>query len=148
MFESDCYWLFDNKDRRYVAYCDLSSEPGSAWTLVMSWDRTNKNLPQFQRKTFLEDAPINHNTPNWNSFRQTLERMKNIRSRSSPLVGSGLLDLDYTLWIQDSRYLVSGTWNLGLQLLVGSRFLDLYSRFQCPGFLIIHRAFRIPGTGV
>ena len=64
------------------------------------------------------------------------------------LVGSGLLDLDYTLWIQDSRYLVSGTWNLGLQLLVGSRFLDLYSRFQCPGFLIIHRAFRIPGTGV
>ena len=83
VFESDCYWLFDNKDRRYVAYCDLSSEPGSAWTLVMSWDRTNKNLPQFQRKTFLEDAPINHNTPNWNFFRQTLERMKNIRSRSS-----------------------------------------------------------------
>ena len=83
MLESDFYWLFDNKDRRYVAYCDLSSEPGSAWTLVMSWNRANKDLPQFQRKSFLDDAPINHNTPNWYSYRQTLERMKNIRSRSS-----------------------------------------------------------------
>ena len=83
MLESDFYWLFDNKDRRYVAYCDLSSEPGSAWTLVMSFNRANKDLPQFQRKSFLDDTPINHNTPNWYSYHQTLERMKNIRSRSS-----------------------------------------------------------------
>ena len=64
-----------------MAYCDLASEPGAAWTLVISWSRTLKNLPQFQSKSFMQDAPVNENTPNWYSYRQTLARMKNIRSR-------------------------------------------------------------------
>ena len=81
--ENGYYWLFDDQDQRYMAYCDLSSEPSSAWTLVMSWNRGSKSLPQFRSKTFLQDAPINHNTPNWDSFRQTLARMKSVRSRST-----------------------------------------------------------------
>ena len=63
---------------------------GLLWPLIwarFSLDASHvleqKDLPQFQRKSFLDDAPINHNTPNWYSYRQTLERMKNIRSRSS-----------------------------------------------------------------
>jgi len=83
MFENDFYWLFDDHDQRYVAYCDLSSEPGAAWTLVMSWNRASKNLPHFRYKTFLQDAPINHKTPNWNVYRQNLARMKSVRSRST-----------------------------------------------------------------
>ena len=82
VFESDFYWLFDSQDKRYVAYCDLSSEPGAAWTLVMSWNRASNALPYFRSKTFLQDAPINHKTPNWNSYRQTLARMKTLRSQS------------------------------------------------------------------
>jgi len=30
VFESDFYWLFDSHDKRYVAYCDFSSEQGAA----------------------------------------------------------------------------------------------------------------------
>ncbi len=31
----------------------------------------------------MQDAPINHNTPNWYIYRQTLARMKSLRSRST-----------------------------------------------------------------
>ncbi len=31
----------------------------------------------------MQDAPINHNTPNWNIYRQTLARMKSLRSQST-----------------------------------------------------------------
>jgi len=82
-FENGFYWLFDASDQRYVAYCDLASEPGAAWTLAMSWDITSKDIPQFKCKAFRQDAPINYNTPNWYSYRQTLARMKSIRSRST-----------------------------------------------------------------
>ncbi|KAL9953397.1 hypothetical protein ACROYT_G040809 [Oculina patagonica] len=30
------YKLYDNAGNSYPAYCDLKSEPGTAWTLVMS----------------------------------------------------------------------------------------------------------------
>ena len=66
-----------------MAYCDLSSEPGAAWTLVMSWSLANKDLPQIKSKAFTQDAPVNHNTPNWYSYRQTLARMRSVRSRST-----------------------------------------------------------------
>ena len=49
----------------------------------MSWNRASKNVPQIQIKTFLQDAPINQNTPNWSLYRQTLARMKSLRSRST-----------------------------------------------------------------
>ena len=83
MLENGFYLLFDDRGQRYLAYCDLASEPGAAWTLVMSWSRTLKNLPQFQSKSFMQDAPVNENTPNWSAYRQTLARMKNIRGRST-----------------------------------------------------------------
>ena len=83
MLENGFYLLFDDQGQRYLAYCDLASEPGAAWTLVISWTRSLKNLPQFRSKSFVQDAPVNENTPNWYSYRQTLARMKNIRSRST-----------------------------------------------------------------
>ena len=75
--------LFDDQGQRYLAYCDLASEPGAAWTLVISWTRSLKNLRQFQSKSFMQDAPVNEDTPNWYSYRKTLARMKNVRSRST-----------------------------------------------------------------
>ena len=40
VLENGFYLLFDDQGQRYLAYCDLASEPGAAWTLVMSWSRT------------------------------------------------------------------------------------------------------------
>lgn len=80
--KSGFYLLWD-KGKRYLAYCDFASEPGSAWTLVMSWSLRHKHLPHFRSKAFMQDAPLNHKTPNWEMYRQTLARMKSIRSRST-----------------------------------------------------------------
>ena len=82
--ENGFYVLLDFLDNTYyVAYCDLSSEPGAAWTLVTSWSLMYKDLPQFKSKAFTQDAPINNNTPNWNIYRQTLARMKTLRREST-----------------------------------------------------------------
>ena len=67
-----------------MIYCDLSSELGSAWTLVMSWQTAKfRDLLNFRTKVFAEDAPINAGSPNWFVYRETLARMKSIRSQST-----------------------------------------------------------------
>ncbi len=37
--ENGYYTLYDKQNQRYTAYCDFTSEPGSAWTLVVSFSR-------------------------------------------------------------------------------------------------------------
>lgn len=82
--ENDFYWLYDDQDKLYVAYCDLSYEPGSAWTLVASWATAKfRELPHFKTKPFPVNSPLNENTPNWNAFRQTRDRMYSVRKRST-----------------------------------------------------------------
>ena len=75
--------FYDDNDQLYTAFCDLSSEPGSAWTLVMSWLRNYKDLSYFKNRAFNEDAPINEKTPNLQIYRQTFARMNSIRDRST-----------------------------------------------------------------
>ena len=78
------YVLSDDQGLPYEVYCDLSYEPGSAWTLVMSWSTAKyRDLPYFQTKLFPEDAPINEGSPNWYIYRQTLARMNTVGSRST-----------------------------------------------------------------
>lgn len=84
ILENDFYQLYDDDDQIYVAFCDLSKEPGSAWTLVMSWESAKyRELPYFKTTAFSDDAPINENTPNWYIYRQTLARMNSIRKHST-----------------------------------------------------------------
>lgn len=82
--ENDFYKLYDDQDQLYVAFCDLSYEPGTAWTLVMSW-MTKKylELPNFKSNAFSEDAPINEYAPNFDIYRQTWFRMNGLRKRST-----------------------------------------------------------------
>ena len=80
------YNLYDNHDQVYWGFCDLSSEPGSAWTLVISWVTAKyKDLPNFKNRAFNEDAPINDGNPNLENYRQTLARMNIIRGYSTHL---------------------------------------------------------------
>ena len=65
ILKSGFYLLYDDDDQLYTALCDLSTEPGSAWTLVMSWESEKyKDLPYFKNRAFFEDAPINEENPN------------------------------------------------------------------------------------
>ena len=77
------YKLFDSSGNSYPAYCDLQSEPGSAWTLVMSWSNSNRKLTPFFLTQFKFNAPVNENAQNWNLYRLSLARMKSLQSHSS-----------------------------------------------------------------
>ena len=78
------YLLYDDNDQLYTAFCDLSIEPGSAWTLVVSWVTAKyKELPYFKNKAFTEDAPINEDNPNFQIYRQAFDRMISIQTQST-----------------------------------------------------------------
>lgn len=83
ILQNGFYALYDYNDQVYVAYCDLSNEPGSAWTLVMSWITKYKELPYFKNRAFYADAPINDDNPNWEIYRQTYSRMYSTRQHST-----------------------------------------------------------------
>ena len=75
--------LYDNSGNSFPAYCDLKSEPGTAWTLVMSWSNENHRLPAFMKSAFKNNAPVNENSQNWNMYRLSLVRMRSLQSHST-----------------------------------------------------------------
>ena len=81
--KSGIYKLFDSSGNSFPAYCDLQSEPGSAWTLVLSVSNLYRKLFVFQRTPFKYNAPVNENAQNWNLYRLSLARMKSLQSHST-----------------------------------------------------------------
>ncbi|KAJ7369660.1 hypothetical protein OS493_037343 [Desmophyllum pertusum] len=77
------YKLFDTAGNSYPAYCDMKSEPGTAWTLVMSWSNSHQMLPSFRSTPFKYNAPVNENSQNWNLYRLSLVRMTSLQSHST-----------------------------------------------------------------
>jgi len=64
-------------------FCDFTSEPDSAWTLVMSWSHANFNTPAFYSKSLAQDAPVNERIPNWDVYRMSSDDMTKLRVKSS-----------------------------------------------------------------
>ncbi len=61
----------------------MTSEAGSAWTLVMSYALKNRHMVQLTRKTMKQDAPVNKHSPNWNLYRMSLSQMTHLKSQST-----------------------------------------------------------------
>ncbi|XP_046843086.1 uncharacterized protein LOC124437112 [Xenia sp. Carnegie-2017] len=72
-----------NANRIITVYCDLTSEPGSAWTLVMSFAFKNRQVEQFKKKGLQQDAPVNENSPNWEIYRMSHYQMNYLKSQST-----------------------------------------------------------------
>ena len=66
-----------------TVYCDFTSEPGAAWTLIESYSLKNNNLDSFKKYPFSTDAPVNDKTPNWSLYRMSFAQMKLLRSQST-----------------------------------------------------------------
>ena len=77
------YRLYDYNGNSYPAYCDFTSEPGTAWTLVMSWSVTNRMLYPFRGLPFKYNAPLNENFLNWNVYRLNLVRTESLKTHST-----------------------------------------------------------------
>ena len=62
----------------------MTSEAGSAWTLVMSYTIKNKNMEQFGNYGQLQNnQPVNEHSPNWNLYRMSLTQMNDLKSLST-----------------------------------------------------------------
>ena len=77
------YKIYDNGGNTFLAYCDLRSEPGIAWTLVMSWSRENRLISAFHNSPFQINAPENETYPSWDRYRLSLERMRSLQAHST-----------------------------------------------------------------
>ena len=73
------YKIYGNDGNSFPAYCDLKSEPGIAWTLVMSWSRENRVISAFKNAALQVNAPENENSPNYDRYRLSLERMRSLQ---------------------------------------------------------------------
>ena len=79
---SGYFYIQDNSCDKFKVYCDFTSEPGWAWTLVMSESLQNVQKPFTQRGLF-KNEPMNPDVPNWEAYRLQLDRMKGLRSEST-----------------------------------------------------------------
>ena len=62
----------------------MTSEAGSAWTLVMSFAFKNRLMQQFGANGQMQnDRPVNENSPDWNLYRMTLTQMNHLKSQST-----------------------------------------------------------------
>ena len=78
------YQIFDQSNDRFInVYCDMESEPGSAWTLVESFALKNKGVDQVQRHAIQTNVPVNEKTPNWNIYRMSLSQMTFLKAQST-----------------------------------------------------------------
>ena len=63
--------------------CDLSSEPGSAWTLVLSYAHKNRHVGKFCSSALSKDRFSNMNDANWEDYRLGRGRMRSISDQST-----------------------------------------------------------------
>ena len=42
------YKIYDAAGNGFTVYCDMETEPGAAWTLIMSWSLKNKLFSNFR----------------------------------------------------------------------------------------------------
>ena len=82
-YKDGIYKIYDNDGNSFPSYCDLKSEPGIAWTLVMSWSKKNRFISAFCSTPFQSNAPENENSPNWDRYRLSLERMRSLQVHST-----------------------------------------------------------------
>ena len=66
-------------------YCDMLSEAGYIWTLVMSYslDNVTNHPSKFQTTPLYVDSPFQEDTPNWSGYRMSKNQMKWIEGRST-----------------------------------------------------------------
>ncbi|XP_065051699.1 uncharacterized protein LOC135681253 [Rhopilema esculentum] len=75
------YAISDETGLIHHVYCDFSSEPNFAWTLVTSFSLENNN--QFKSNPFYNNDPISEHEPNWKKYRLAKSLMQHIASSAT-----------------------------------------------------------------
>ncbi|KAL9953433.1 hypothetical protein ACROYT_G040854 [Oculina patagonica] len=80
---SGYYKIYDAAGNGFTVYCDMETEPGAAWTLVVSWSLENKDFSSFRSAPLSVNDPVNENSPNWSLYRLTVDRMRSLKDEST-----------------------------------------------------------------
>ena len=75
------YYVIEDGVERYTVFCDINSEVGAAYTLIESFSLQNNRLFKFQSLT--QNFPANHNSPRWDFYRLTKDRMARLAKLST-----------------------------------------------------------------
>ena len=67
-------YVINDGDEQYTVFCDINSEAGAAYTLVESI-ALQYNKKGFYQYSFAQNFPVNHNSPRWDYYRLTKDRM-------------------------------------------------------------------------
>ena len=76
------YYVIDDGEERYTVFCDINSEVGAAYTLVESF-ALEYNAKGFHKYSFTQNFPVNENSPRWDYYRLTKDRMTRLAGRST-----------------------------------------------------------------
>eukprot|EP00118_Oscarella_pearsei_P028476 m.2243 g.2243 ORF g.2243 m.2243 type:complete len:281 (+) comp8485_c0_seq1:238-1080(+) len=76
------HYVINDGIESYSVFCDINSEIGAAYTLVESF-ALKYNKKGFQRKSLTQNFPVNHNSPRWDYYRLTKERMARLAGVST-----------------------------------------------------------------
>ena len=82
-YKTNGFYQINHGNSLQTVYCDMESEPGSAWTLVKSFAFKNKALPAFSKRLLQFNYPVLPKTPNWFAYRMSLTRMNTLKLQST-----------------------------------------------------------------
>lgn len=82
-YSSGFYTVWDSRNHPFRVFCDLASENGWAWTLVMSQAYHNKDIKKLTKVPFYVDGSLNADNPNWSAYRLHLRQMQDLKAVSS-----------------------------------------------------------------
>ncbi|KXJ26150.1 uncharacterized protein LOC110242458 [Exaiptasia diaphana] len=97
--ENGVFTITDDKGNLFPAYCDFTSEPRSAWTLIMSHAFKMSHMPEFCTKELSMNVPLQENNPNWERYRLPLSQMYHLSNVSSHVrisTGFSKFGIDFT----------------------------------------------------
>eukprot|EP00118_Oscarella_pearsei_P019413 m.206318 g.206318 ORF g.206318 m.206318 type:complete len:288 (+) comp39671_c0_seq12:566-1429(+) len=139
------YYVIDDGEESYTVYCDINSEIGAAYTLVESF-ALKYNDKLFKKKSFTQNFPISHNSPRWDYYRLTKDRMTRLADVSThwratcnfPEVG-----LTYEDYVRVKITALNPVTFQGQQVCIPVEMIELLGRRE---FLLTANFYQVPNS--
>ena len=76
------YKVLDANMFTYEVFCDFDPSSKTTWTLVQSYERSNRTLLYELQRPLFEDRPVFEQTPSWSAYRLSKSRMETVQKAS------------------------------------------------------------------
>ena len=97
--------MVDDNMKLFEVFCDFDTSSTMAWTLIQSYQLKDKD--RFFDYSFVNNLPVNEDTPRWDLYRLSKSRMESIQQDSSKWRMTCRYDTDglsYTDYVRGSNH--------------------------------------------